>query len=147
VIVKLTIDENEEYRDVEIIIKCPEADQRILKLVTAIKSHMRTLVGSKDNKSFVLEFSDIYYIETVDDKVFIYLENDVYEWNGKQYEMESQLSGLHFQRISKQALVNLKKIKCFASAPNARILIELLNGEKLLVSRLHVPELKKILGL
>lgn len=144
---KLTIDENGENRDIEIIIKCPEADQRILKLVSAIKSHMRTLVGNKDNKSFVLEFNDIYYIETVDDKVFIYLENDVYEWSGKLYEIEGQLSGLHFQRISKQAIVNLKKIKCFASASNARILIELLNGEKLLVSRFHVPELKKILGL
>ena len=87
----------------------------------------------------------MFYIEGVDNKVFIYCEKQVYETRQKLYELEDALKEKHFLRVSKSALVNLMKIKSIKPSLNGRFTAVLQNGEQIIVSRKYVPELKKAL--
>lgn len=95
----------------------------------------------------LVELTEIYYFESVDDKVFAYAENDVAEVKWKLYELEERLAGGDFIRIAKSMILNLSKVKRFAPYMGGRFEALLENGEKVLISRQYVPELKKVLGL
>lgn len=95
----------------------------------------------------LVELAEIYYFESVDDKVFAYAENDVVEVKWKLYELEERLAGGDFIRIAKSMILNLSKVKRFAPYMGGRFEALLENGEKVLISRQYVPELKKVLGL
>lgn len=90
---------------------------------------------------------DIYYFETVDNRVFVYLERDVYECKLKLYELEQRFMETDFFRATKSTIVNLSKVKSFSPAFNGRFELLMKNGEKLIVSRQYVPDLKMKLGL
>ena len=90
---------------------------------------------------------DVYYFESVDNKVFAYCEKQVYEVRKKLYELESDLSGTDFLRISKSVIVDLSKIRNLSPSFNGRLEALLRNGEKIIISRQYIPALKKKLDL
>ena len=90
---------------------------------------------------------EIFYFEAVDNKVFLYLEKDVYETKQKLYELEELFRGTDFVRVSKSVILNLSKVKSLSPAFNGRFEATMKNGEKLIVSRAYVPALKEKLGL
>ncbi|MCR4867217.1 MAG: LytTR family transcriptional regulator DNA-binding domain-containing protein, partial [Lachnospiraceae bacterium] len=89
---------------------------------------------------------DIFYVESVDDRTFIYLSGDCYETAHKLYELEEILNERRFIRISKSVIVNLLKIECVKPALNGRYLCHLKNGEDVIISRKYVPEFKEKLS-
>ena len=93
-----------------------------------------------------LELGDIFYFETVDNKSFFYCNNQVYETKLKLYEFENVTRGTHFFRASKSVVLNADRIDYIRPAISGRFEATLENGEKVMVSRQFVPELKKILG-
>ena len=86
---------------------------------------------------------DIFYIESVDDRTFIYLEKDCYESRKKLYEFEQVLASRRFVRISKAVIINLMKIVSISPALNGRFLCKLTNGEEVIISRKYVPDIKE----
>lgn len=89
---------------------------------------------------------DIFYIETVDNKTFLYCESNVYETKQKLYELE-ELNMKDFLRISKSVIVNLSKIKSLSPSMSGRLEATLKNGERVVISRQYVNELKKNFGI
>lgn len=89
---------------------------------------------------------DILYIESVDDKVFIYLKDECYESGRKLYEFAGMLETGKFAQISKSVIVNLMKIESIKPALNGRFLCHLVNGEDVIISRKYVPEIKEKLA-
>ena len=61
--------------------------------------------------------------------------------------MEEKLLERDFLRISKQSIVNLRKIKSLKAEINRKIRVTLENGEQIVVSRMYSDELRKKLGL
>ena len=49
-----------------------------------------------DKQSYILNPMDIYYIETIDNKVFAYTKNKVYELSYKLYVLETILPTKYF---------------------------------------------------
>jgi DNA-binding LytR/AlgR family response regulator len=90
---------------------------------------------------------DVFYFEAVDNKVFLYLEKEVYETKLKLYELEERFVGTDFLRVSKSVIMNLAKVKTLSPAFNGRFEATMKNGEKVIVSRQYVPVLKDKLGL
>ena len=89
--------------------------------------------------------SDIYYIESVDNKSFFYTKNKVYESKQKLYELEELLGEKHFLRVSKSVLLNLMKVSAIKPALNSKFTAVLFSGEQVVISRKYVPVLKKAL--
>ena len=91
--------------------------------------------------------SDIYYIEVVENKTFLYCREEVYEAKQKLYELEESLENSDLLRVSKSVMLNLSKIKCLSPALNGRFEAILDNGERVIISRQYVAGLKKRLGI
>lgn len=126
-------------------IRCHEVSEQIKEIVTFVKSRQGQLTGVIEGKHYEVPVTDVYYVESVDDKVFIYGRTKVYETGQKLYELERILREKYFLRVSKSLVLNLMKIKAIKPALNGRYSAILQSGEEVIISRKYVPELKRAL--
>lgn len=144
---RITIIEPDDKDEDEIIIRCRHLDKRLLKLIYAIKAGEDKITALHDGNYFQVAPEDIYYFEAVDNKVFMYLDKEVYETKRKLYELERLFQGTDFFRASKSCIVNLAKVKSLSPAFNGRFEALMKNGERVMISRQYVRVLKEKLGL
>lgn len=144
---KITIETPEPGEEDEIIVRCASLDDRLLALIYSLKSEDDKLTGYVDDKIVKLAPKDIFYFESVDNKVFAYTDKRVYDIHMKLYEIEEAYLYTDFLRISKSAIVNVAKIAYLKPIFNGRFEAELKNGEKIIISRQYVMNLKKKLGI
>lgn len=144
---KITIVDRADNEEDEIIIRCRQVDEHILKLVYAMRAGQDKLTAVKDGAIVQIPPKEVFYFEAVDNKVFVYLEKAVYETKFKLYELEERFQATDFLRVSKSAILNLSKVKCLNPVFNGRFEATMKNGEKLVISRQYVPALKERLGL
>lgn len=144
---KITITEPADGEEEEIIVRCRHMDKRLLKLIYAFKAGQEKITALKGGTYFQIAPEEIYYFEAVDNKVFLYLEKEVYETKLGLYELEDTFQGTDFFRASKSCILNLAKVKGLSPAFNGRFEALMRNGEKIIISRQYVPVLKQKLGL
>ena len=144
---KISIHQVDPSEEEEIIIKCHEISDDVTGLVERLKQTENILLGSRDNEVFRIPVKDIYYIESVDNKTYIYLQKNVFDCKLKLYEIESLIGGSKLFRCSKSMILNISKIHSVAPSVNGRFEAKLTNGESVIISRQYVPVLKKKLGL
>ncbi len=144
---KITIVDCPKEEEDEIIIRCHQVDEQLLKLIYSFKSGQEKIVGLKEGRILQIAPRDIYYFEAVDNRVFLYTEKEVYETKFKLYELEKRFYGTNFFRASKSVIINLAKVKSFLPALGGRFEAYMKNNEKLIISRQYVPVLKEKLGL
>ncbi|MCL1816603.1 MAG: LytTR family transcriptional regulator DNA-binding domain-containing protein [Clostridiales bacterium] len=143
---KIVIDEGAEFDDVEVVIKCKKCDGEVLALLARIKAENDRLLGTIDDKSYIIDEHDVLYFESVDKKCFIYTSEQVYETVFRLYELEDMFRHKGFFRSTKSTIVNIAKIKSIQPSFNSVLNLEMENGEKLAVSRQFAPILKEKLG-
>jgi DNA-binding LytR/AlgR family response regulator len=122
-------------------------NEEVLEIVNFVKSRNELLSGYEDSQIYQISLRDVYYFEGVDNKVYAYLKDKVYEMKNKLYELEELYEKRQFFRCSKSILINLLKIECVKPAMNGRFTARLKNGEQIIISRQYVPVLKKILNI
>lgn len=144
---KITINESNEFDEVEIIVNCKSIDAKLLKTLSLIRTFEEKIKGYKDGKIVFIELKDIYYFESVDKRTYIYMEKEVYETEYKLYELEDKFSNIDFFRSSKSTIVNLEKIREIIPIFGGKLQVVLENNEKLIISRQYVPVLKRLLNL
>ncbi len=126
-------------------IQCHSISEEVREIVAFVKSRQGQLTGTADERQYEISISDIFYIESVDNKAFIYTKSKVYETRQKLYELEEMLRKKHFLRVSKSTLLNLMKVSAIKPALNSRFTAVLQSGEQVVITRKYVPELKKAL--
>lgn len=144
---KIEIDIDEKYSDVEVDIKAPRLTQNIEKLISLMRMINMQIAVKKDDETHLLDIEKILYIETVERNTFVYTEDATYESDLKLYEIEQELLEQSFSRISKQSIINLKKVKSLKADINRKIRVTLVNGEQIIVSRTYSEALRKRLGI
>ncbi|MCH5202445.1 MAG: LytTR family transcriptional regulator DNA-binding domain-containing protein [Oscillospiraceae bacterium] len=144
---KISIKQIDKNLEEEVVVKCHDINDEVLSIVQKLKKTDNIIIGSKDGEVFRLAIKDIFYIESVDNKTFIYCLNNVYQSKQKLYEIEEQMQITKLFRCSKSMIVNLGKIRSVSSALNGRLEAKLANGEKVIISRQYVSSLKKRLGM
>jgi DNA-binding LytR/AlgR family response regulator len=127
-----------------ISVKC--MTDNVMRAVNLLKSP-DCLTVYIDEQSFLLPVGSVFYAESVDQKTFVYAEKLVYRSRLRLYEIEEMLAASDFLRISKQIIVNVRKIRSVAPAGDSRFAATLTNGEKVIISRQYVPALKERFGL
>ena len=117
----------------------------IQEIISFVKSRQGQLSAMRDGKRFEVPVVDLFYAESVDERLFLYTASDSYEIRLKLYELEDLLKHKSFLRVSKSMIVNLMKITSVRPALNGRFSAVLKNGEEIIISRKYVPALKQIL--
>jgi DNA-binding LytR/AlgR family response regulator len=139
----LKVHESEEYNEVEIIINCPQIDSQLERLIEQIKQVTTSITGTRDGRTYSLIIDDAYYIESIDNRSFLYTNKDVYESDLKLYEIEKMLLGTHFIRISKNLIVNTAHIESVRALFNGKFEASMTNGELVIVNRHYVKLFKE----
>lgn len=144
---KIIIEDVSPDEEEQVIIRCRNLSDKVLKLISELKAEQQKLTGLKDGVITMIDAKRVYYFEGVDNKVFIYCKQNVYESKLKLYEIEEKYDNTYFFRASKSIILNIGKIKSISPSLSGRFEALLFNGETIVISRQYVPELKKRLGL
>lgn len=144
---KISITEIGREQEEEIIIRCHEVSDEVLSIVQRLKKNENIILGNSGSEVFRISVKDIFYIESVDNKTFIYGQNQVFDTKARLYELEEKLGGTKMFRCSKAMILNLAKVRSVAPSLNGRFEARLTNGESVIISRQYVPDLKKRLGM
>jgi len=68
---KITVEESQLYTEPEIVLKCRALDAPLRRIIDAIRLANGKLLGRQDSVSHVIDAEDVFYFESVDNKVFI----------------------------------------------------------------------------
>ncbi|MGN1101703.1 MAG: LytTR family DNA-binding domain-containing protein, partial [Huintestinicola sp.] len=109
-------------------IRCHKETDTVREIAAFVSSRQGQLTGMLEGRQYGIAVSEILYVESVDNRTFIYTSSKVYESKQRLYELEEQLKPKHFLRISKAALVNLMKISSVKPALGGRFSAVLSNG-------------------
>lgn len=118
-----------------------------IELLTSSNEVIKHLLGRKEDKYYRVNVDEIFYIEAIDRKLFVYTKTETYEISEKLYTLEEQLSTVNFIRISKSMLLNINKIYSFYAKLSGNLEALLTNKEKVIISRRYVANLKNKLGM
>ncbi|MCI8409443.1 MAG: LytTR family transcriptional regulator [Lachnospiraceae bacterium] len=134
-----------DNKPLTVTIEYPKLDTKIENLIKKIKSLDFIISGNYNGKTFAVNISDIYYMESVERKTFLYTKDDIYMTDRKLYEFEEQLKETTIIRISKSCLMNMDMLYSVKQLRNSQLEATLINGEKLIVARTYLKDMKNIL--
>jgi len=130
-------------KDERAIIQCYEVNDDVHSIVRFIKMAGATVPGYLEDRIHQIPLQDVFFVESVDDRVFAYTGKQVYELKCKLYEFAEQYVEKKFFRCSKSFVINLMKVDNVRPVLNGRLSAVMKNGEEVVISRQYVPELKK----
>ena len=145
---KLFLRENKDLAETEVEIRYRIKDDEVDALISAVNSSADVLIGINEAGDTERVFvSGILFFEAVDRDVFAYKTNGIYKVRKTLYELEDDLAGRSFVRISKSTIVNINAVRSAAPEDSRRVKLLLRNGEYLVVSRNYVNGFKAAIGM
>ena len=142
----MTVEQIDRTREEELIVRCYDPSAAWVSSVTEAASDHRTICGWQEDTMHRLRLTEIFYFEVVDDRSFLYTQAAVFEAKEKLYEFERLCAGSALFRCSKSMILNAEKIDYVRPSLSGRFEAVLSNGEKVVVSRKYVADLKRMLG-
>ena len=143
---RVTVEQIDPKHEEELIVRCYDPGAAWVSGVTEAASGQRTIRGRREDTMYRLKLSEIFDFEVVDDRSFVYTQAEVFETKEKLYEFERLCAGSALFRCSKSMILNAEKIDYVRPSLSGRFEAVLSNGEKAVVSRKYVADLKRMLG-
>lgn len=140
---KLTIHESSNILETEVTIHCKAMDEHLQKLIRQIKQYTYLFPARTECGQLLVPAENVYYIDSVDSKTFLYTENEVFSSQETLSELESKLLDSTFVRISKNCILNIAFLKSVQPLWNSRLEAFLMNEEKLIISRHYVKNIRE----
>ncbi len=142
---KLLLEQRDE-KEIQVIIQYPEMNSDVKRLVQKVESCSHTVIGADNGRQYKINIYDIYYIESVDKKTFIYTKNQVFRSEKKLYHFVEDLKTYDFVQVSKACILNLDVLKNIKRLYNSKMEATLFNEEKITISRTYLPVIKEALS-
>lgn len=139
---KLILTENPKT-ELTVTVEYPRQSSQLTRIIKKLKSEEQFLIGSENGRNYKVMVPDIFYIESVDKRTFIYTKGMVFRSEKQLYRLEEELKEYDFAKVSRTCLVNVNELVHIKALPNSRLEAELSNGEKIVVSRTYIPEIKR----
>lgn len=143
---KIKTEQDLSCNEIEIIIKYPQKDKQVNRIIDFLQSFDMQIKCAGDNAEQMINILDIYYIESVDKKTFVYLENAVYRTDFRLYQLKDKLRAYGFVQISKSCILNINTLESIRLLFNSRMEATLKNGEKVNINRNYLNGVKNALG-
>lgn len=130
------------YEEEQAIIHAVSMTEDLQSAIDILSHDCRVIPVIKADETVMCRTDKIYYIESVDKRTYIYTKDECFETKYRLYELEERL-GHNFFRSAKAMIINIRKIRSVKAELNGRMTAELLNGEKVIIARSCVKELKE----
>lgn len=135
----------EEREREQVVIECVEVTKEVDDIRGYALARGTELTGTHNERQYRFELRDVLYFEAVDECVFAYTDDRVYEMKARLYELEGAYADRRFLRCSKSFIINLMKLESISPALNGRMTAHMKNSERVMVSRQYVKALKHAL--
>ncbi len=139
---RLIMCERQDLEKPEVTITYREMTESVKRVSDFVRYVDQTILCRKENEEYTIPVSDIYYVESVDKKTFIYCEKEVFQSNYKLYELENMLPRVNFVRVSKSTILNIEKLKGVKTLVNSKLEAMLSNGESVCVTRKYLKDIR-----
>ncbi|MBQ8057470.1 MAG: LytTR family transcriptional regulator [Ruminococcus sp.] len=133
--------------ETEVIIKGEIGSPDVESLLEFIKSRnagvTKKLVLYIEDEQFLVDPSEVVYVEVADNKVRAVTKDGSFESKKKLYELKEMLSNESFAQINKGTLVNIDFVKSVSAEFSGNYTLRLKTGkETLTISRKYFKEFK-----
>ena len=142
---RLILRERQGLEHPEVIIEYRELTDGVKRVSAFVRSVDQSISCKREGKEFSIPLSDVFYIESVDKKTFVYGETEVYQTRLRLAELEKMLSHAGFVRVSKSVILNIEKLQGVKNLANSRLEAFLSNNERICVSRKYLKEIRAVL--
>ena len=140
---KINVIERTDAQNTTVDITCRTRDEHIERLVDVIRLESDVLCGRGENGEVrLLNPGQIYYVESVDGRCYIYLESETYRTDSRLCELEEKLPSYSFVRASKSMIVNLRMARSLEPESGRKLRMIMKNDEIVVISRQYAAELK-----
>ncbi len=129
----------------EIILRCEAVDEEVQQWLTLFGQRARRVPVSDGGELVLLPPEAVLYCESVDARTFVYTPDAVYPSASSLSSLAADYSHHGFFRCSKSMVINLNALISLKSGDHGRILAQLNNGERIIVSRRYAHALRSIL--
>ena len=126
-------------------IRCHRVSEDVKEIISFVKSRYGQLTTEQDGQIIEIPIVDVFYAESVDNRLYLYTAKESFEVKLKLYELEELLSKKTFLRVQKGMLLNLMKVKSIKPALSGRYTALLKNNEEIVISRKYAADLKRAL--
>lgn len=140
---KIIVNKNLSIAETEIIINCSTVDKRLQHLIDGLSQYTYTLQGYLNNEVFQIPLESILYVDSIDGKTFLYCSETIYESRESLLSLEQAVTHTPFIRISKNCIMNSTYLRSIKPLANHKMEATLINGEKLIISRTYIENLKE----
>lgn len=134
----------EEYADIHTRKITENLQRAIILLENSMENNMMAV--KKGSNIQFLELAEIYMFKVHDNEVHAFNDDEEYIVKKSLYKIEEELNS-DFVRISRSAIVNIRKIERVAPSLKGTMFIEMKNGLKDNISRKYLPIFKEALNL
>ena len=127
----------------EIEIRFTDLDDKLKNLITFIEKsehHIPCTDIDTGGKHRML-ISDIFYIEVVDRKTFIYTRSEVFRCMMKFNELLDKLRAYGFAQANRYCIININVLESLDMLSYSKAEAVLENGEKIIVSRTYIQDI------
>ena len=136
------------YEEPKVIVLTSSMTEEVNRLVKKLSEDFpKMLAGIRNDRCELLEQTEIIRIYAASGKVYAVTAKGEYVLRRRLYELEEQLAGSSFVRISNSEMINLKKVEHFDLSFTGTIYVKLSNQTSAYVSRRYVSKIKTVLGI
>lgn len=132
-----------EDKPLTVTIEYPEYTESVKGLIKRIRSLDLSFSAFSDDRQIRIALSDVYYLENVDRKVFLYTHGDVYRLDASKTEIDRITEDSDLVRISRTCVMNTAHLTEIRQLKNSHLEAMLDNGERLIVSRKYLRDIKR----
>lgn len=140
---KLILKENPE-KTLTVTVEYPKQTSQVTRIIRRLRTEEKFLVGSENGRNYKIFVPEIYYIESVDKRTFVYTKDMVFRVEKPLYQLEKELREYDFVRGNRNCLLNINELVRIETLANSRLEAELSNGEKIIISRTYLSEIRKV---
>ena len=126
-----------------VTIEDPEYTESVKGLIRKIESLDVSFSVTAEDRQMRIARSDVYYLEIVDRKAFLYTEKDVFRLDASMQEILNLTVDSDLVRISRTCIMNTSHLTEIRQLKNSHLEATLDNGEKLIVSRKYLRDIKR----
>lgn len=141
---KITL-ESAALPETEVIIRGDVSSEEVVSLLQFLKKrNSGKMLLFKEEEQYIVDISEIVYLEVCDNKTYAYLMHDVYEAKHKLYELKELLGTHAFVQINKSVIVNMNCIKSIQAEFSGNYRVKLKSRkESLTISRKYFKDFKE----
>lgn len=115
--------------------------RRLAEYIETEQYHVIKVPCYENDTLCYVDSGNIYYVESMNETLYLHTNEQIYESKKRLYEMERMLP-VEFVRVSKSTILNMSQVRRYKPLPNGLMLAEFENKDAAYISRKYLRELR-----